>query len=55
MAKAQLEHETMTLTKNNMADHLNAVIKDGDASLFPQALGNAVRAFGNEELSVATG
>ena len=32
MAKARLGNELMTLTKSDIADHLNATIKDGDAS-----------------------
>jgi probable addiction module antidote protein len=55
MAKAQLENEIMTLKKSDIASHLNATIKGGDASAFPAALGNAVRGFGIEELSDATG
>jgi probable addiction module antidote protein len=55
MAKAQLENEIMTLKKHDIADHLTAAIKDGDASAFPQALEGAVRAFGMERLIDATG
>ena len=55
MAKAQLENEIMTLKKSDIAAHLNATIKDGDASAFPAGLGNAVHGFGIEELSDATG
>jgi molybdopterin converting factor small subunit len=40
--KAQLEIENMTLKKNEIADHLNTTIKDGDVSAFLQALGNAI-------------
>jgi probable addiction module antidote protein len=54
-AKARLEIENMTLKKNDIADHLNAAIKDGDASAFPPALGDAVQAFGMEEVCDATG
>jgi probable addiction module antidote protein len=54
-AKARLEIENMTLKKNDIADHLNAAIKDGDISAFPQALGDAVQAFGVKELSDLTG
>lgn len=45
----------MTLKKSDIAEHLNAAIKDGDASAFPQALEDAVRAFGMERLIDATG
>jgi probable addiction module antidote protein len=55
MAKAQLEIENMTLKKNDIAGHLNAAIKGGDVSAFPQALGDAVYAFGMESLIDATG
>jgi probable addiction module antidote protein len=55
MAKAQLENEIMTLSKSDIADHLTAAIKDGDASAFPQALGDAVYAFGMENVIDATG
>jgi probable addiction module antidote protein len=55
MVKAQLEIENMTLKKNDIADHLNAAIKGGDVSAFPQALGDAVNAFGVRELSDLTG
>jgi DNA-binding phage protein len=54
MAKAQSENEIMTLKKSDIAAHLNAAIKDGDASAFPQALGDAVHAFGIERLIDAT-
>jgi probable addiction module antidote protein len=54
MEKARLGNEIMTLKKNDIADHLNAAIKDGDASAFPPALGNAVRAFGRKDLRDAT-
>jgi probable addiction module antidote protein len=45
----------MTLTKNDIACHLNAAIKDDDASAFPPALGDAVQAFGIKEACEATG
>jgi probable addiction module antidote protein len=53
--KAQLEIEIMTLKKNDIAGHLNASIKEGDACAFPRALGDAVQAFGVRELSDLTG
>jgi probable addiction module antidote protein len=55
MVKAQSENDTMPLKKSDIAAHLNATIKDGDASAFPAALGEAVHGFGVEELSDATG
>ena len=39
MAKAQLENEIMTLKKSDIAAHLNATIKDSDASAFPSCIG----------------
>jgi probable addiction module antidote protein len=54
-AKARLEIENMTLKKNDIADHLNAAIKDGDASALASALGDAAQAFGIEEVCEATG
>jgi probable addiction module antidote protein len=55
MVKARLEIENMTLKKNDIADHLNAAIKDGDASALAPALGDAVQAFGIKEVCDVTG
>jgi probable addiction module antidote protein len=55
MVKAQLENENMTLKKNDIANHLNAAIEDGEATSFASALGDAVQAFGIVEVCDATG
>ena len=55
MAKVRLENDIMALKKHDIADHLTVAIKDGDANAFPQALGEAVQAFGMERLIDATG
>jgi hypothetical protein len=38
MVKAQLEIENMALKREEIADHLNAAVKDDDASAFLQAM-----------------
>jgi probable addiction module antidote protein len=50
-----LEIENMTLKKNDIANHLNATKKDGDASGLASALGDAVQAFGIEKVCESTG
>jgi probable addiction module antidote protein len=55
MAKARLAIKNMKLKKDDIANHLNAAINDGDASAFPPALGDAVQAFGIKEVCDATG